>query len=69
VNIDVIKGGAILKTLTGIPIGPGGSGSYNVIIPAGTPMGSDYMIRVTSGSYTGCTDTSNGTFAISATGG
>jgi|GEM_PF-328872 len=66
VNIDVIKGGAILKTLTGIPIGPGGSGSYNVIIPAGTPMGSDYKITVTSGSYAACTDTSNESFAISA---
>jgi len=66
VNIDVTKGGAILKTLTGIPIGSGGSGSYNVTIPAGTPLGPDYTIRVTSGSYAACTDTSNGTFAISA---
>ncbi|HOW34209.1 MAG TPA: Ser-Thr-rich GPI-anchored membrane family protein [Methanoregulaceae archaeon] len=69
VNIDVIKGGAILKTLTGVPIGPGGSGSYNVTIPAGTPVGPDYTIRVTSGSYATCTDTSNGTFAIRAAGG
>ena len=69
VNIDVTKGGAILKTLTGIPIGSGGSGSYNVTIPAGTPLGPDYTIRVTSGSYATCTDTSNGTFAIRAAGG
>ena len=66
VNIDVIKGGAILKTLAGIPIGSGGSGSYNVTIPPGTPLGPDYTIRITSGSYAACTDTSNGTFAISA---
>jgi len=45
VNINVIKGGVPLKTLTAIPIGSGGSGSFNVTIPAGTPLGSDYQIR------------------------
>ena len=69
VNIDVIKGGAVLKTLTGIPLGASGSGSYPVTIPASTPQGTDYLIRVTSGTYAACTDTSNGTFAISAAGG
>jgi hypothetical protein len=69
VNIGVIKGGVILKTLTGIPIGSGGSGSYNVTIPASTPLGTDYTIKVTSGSYAACMDTSNGMFAISASGG
>ena len=69
VNIDVIKGEAVLKTLTGIPIGTGGYGSYNVTIPASTPLGTDYLIQVTSGSYAACTDMSNGTFSISATGG
>ena len=68
VTIDVLKGTGILKTLASVPTGSGGHGSYNVTVPAGTPVGSDYMIRVTSGSYAACTDTSNGMFTISATG-
>ncbi len=64
VNIDVLKNMTVLKTLTGIPIGPGGSGSLSVPIPAATPLGSDYQIRVTSGSFTACTDTSDGFFGI-----
>ncbi len=68
VNIDVLKGGAILKTLPGISIGMGGSGSYSVNIPASTPLGSDYKIRVSSTSYTACTDSSDGLFTISALG-
>jgi hypothetical protein len=68
VNIDLFKGTTLLKTLTGIPIGTGGSGSYGVMIPASTPLGSDYKIRVTSASYSACTDMSDGTFAIRAPG-
>jgi len=64
VNIDVYKGSGILKTLTGIPLGSGGSGSYSVTIPSATPLGADYSIRVTSSSYSACTDTSNGKFSI-----
>ncbi len=64
VNIDVYKGSGILKTLKGIPIGSAGSGSYSVTIPSATPLGADYSIRVTSGSYSACTDTSNGMFSI-----
>jgi len=66
VNIDVLKGPTVLKTLTGIPIGSGGSGSLNVTIPASTPPGSDYSIRVTSASYPACVDASNGMFTIGA---
>ena len=66
VNIDVLKGAAVLKTLTGIPVGSDGSGSRNVTIPAGTPLGSDYTIKVTSVSFAACTDTSDGVFGISA---
>jgi len=40
-----------------------------VTIPASTPLGTDYLIRVTSGSFAACTDMSNGTFSISAAGG
>ena len=64
VKIDVIKGGSILKTLPGVPIGSGGSGWYNVTIPASTPTGDNYQIRVTSTTYPACTDTSDLTFAI-----
>ncbi|OPZ45108.1 MAG: Ser-Thr-rich glycosyl-phosphatidyl-inositol-anchored membrane family protein [Euryarchaeota archaeon ADurb.BinA087] len=66
VNIEVLRSGAVLKTLTGIPTGSGGSGSYSVpMIPYGTPLGSDYTIRITSPTYANCTDTSNGPFTIS----
>jgi hypothetical protein len=68
VKIEVLKGESILKTLTGIPLGTGGSGWYNVTIPASTPLGSDYSIRVTSANYPACTDTSNTSFTISAPG-
>ncbi|OPZ44804.1 MAG: Virginiamycin B lyase [Euryarchaeota archaeon ADurb.BinA087] len=61
VMIDVIKGNSTLKTLTGIPIG---SGWYNVTIPASTPTGSDYRVRVTSTTYPACSDTSDIAFAI-----
>ncbi len=66
VNIAVMKGSATLKTLTGISIGAGGSGSYQVTIPSLTPSGSDYQIQVTSASYPACSDTSNEAFTISA---
>ncbi len=66
VNIDVVKGPTVLKTLTGIPIGSDGSGLLNVTIPASTPPGADYEIRVTSASYSACFDVSNGTFTIGA---
>jgi len=66
VNIAVMKRSATLKTLTGISIGAGGSGSYQVTIPSLTPSGSDYQIRVTSTSYPACSDTSNEAFTISA---
>ena len=68
VNIDILKGPTVLKTLTGIPIGTGGSGSLTVTIPATTPTGSDYRIRVASASYPACFDASNGTFSIGVPG-
>ncbi|OPZ45107.1 MAG: Tk-subtilisin precursor [Euryarchaeota archaeon ADurb.BinA087] len=67
VNIDVLKGNIVLKTLPNVPIGSGGSGSFMVpAIPSYTPLGGDYTIRVTSTNYGPCTDTSNGNFTISA---
>ena len=66
VTIEVFKGGTLLKTLTGIPIGTGGSGSLPVTIPPSTPVGPDYTIRVTSTSYPACNDTSDAAFSIGA---
>jgi len=66
VMIEVFKGAALLKTLTGIPIGPAGSGSLQVTIPNTTPVGPDYTIRVTSTSYPACRDTSDAGFSIGA---
>ncbi|HQA80426.1 MAG TPA: Ser-Thr-rich GPI-anchored membrane family protein [Methanoregulaceae archaeon] len=66
VMIEVFKGAALLKTLTGIPIGPAGSGSLQVTIPNTTPVGPDYTIRVTSTSYPACRDTSDARFSIGA---
>ncbi len=67
VNIDVLKGNIVLKTLPNVPIGSGGSGSFMVpAIPSYTPLGGDYTIQVTSTNYGPCTDTSNGNFTISA---
>lgn len=66
VNIEVLKGTSALKILTGIPIGTDGSGAYNVTIPASTPRGTDYKIRVTSTLNPLYTDISDGPFTISA---
>ncbi len=69
VKIDVFKGPTILKTLTGIPIGSSGSGSYSVTIPSSTPVGSDYKIRVTSTSNAAYTDISDAPFTINTASG
>ena len=66
VDIAVMKGPATLKTLAGISIGAGGSGSYQVTIPSSTPSGSDYKIQVTSTSYPACSDRSDEAFTIIA---
>jgi len=68
VNIEVFKGTILLKTLKYISIGDRGYGSYNVPIPSYTPQGNDYWIRITSTKYPACTDASNGSFTISASG-
>ncbi|OPZ44316.1 MAG: Ser-Thr-rich glycosyl-phosphatidyl-inositol-anchored membrane family protein [Euryarchaeota archaeon ADurb.BinA087] len=66
VTIDVLKNNTPVKTLTGIPLGTGGVGSVNVTIPASTPPGPDYRIRVSSTAYAACTDVSDLPFTISA---
>jgi len=64
VNISVVKGTAIRVIAQNISIGAGGSGSFNFTFPYGTPLGSDYLVRITSTSNATCTDTSDAPFAI-----
>ncbi|GEM_PF-2108855 len=65
VTIEVFKGVQKMATLQNIPVGSGGNGSYAVpAIPSGTPVGSDYTIKVTSTLYPTVTDTGD-PFAIS----
>ena len=67
VKIEALRGDTILAVVTpGTPIDPG---MFNLTFPANTPLGNDYRIRVTSTTYSACTDMSNGFFAISASGG
>ena len=65
VTIEVLKGTTKVATLQNIGIGPAGNGSFSVNIPSGTPVGSDYTIRVTSTLSPAVTDTSDDPFAIS----
>jgi len=65
VKIEALRGEKILATVTSsYPIGSEGSGSYNLTFPYGTPLGSDYFIRVTSTSNATYTDTSDAPFTI-----
>ncbi len=64
-KIEALRNGSVLAVITpSTPIGPGGSGSYNLTFPYATPVGSDYQVRVTSTSNPAWTDTSDGPFAI-----
>jgi hypothetical protein len=65
VKIELLKEGAFYKTLTSsTSIGSAGSGSYSWQISAGTELGTNYMIRVTSTSNSGYNDKSNANFRI-----
>ena len=66
VKIEVLRGETVIATIPSVPIGTGGSGFYNLTVPSGTPLGTDYLIRVTSTSDPAITDTSNGPFTISS---
>ncbi|HNQ26013.1 MAG TPA: DUF3344 domain-containing protein, partial [Methanoregulaceae archaeon] len=63
VKIEAIKGTKVLATILDVPIGEEGEGSYPLIIPLNTPEGNDYLIRVISLNYPGCSATSD-QFAI-----
>lgn len=64
VTIEAIKGAAVLKTLSGVPTGSGGAGSFSLAVPSNTPIGTDYTIRITSTSDPGIVDTSDSAFSV-----
>jgi len=64
VRIEVVKGTAVRVIAQNISIGSDGSGSFNFTFPYSTPLGSDYLVRITSISNATCTDTSDAPFAI-----
>ena len=66
VKIEVLRGETVIATIPSVPIGTGGTGFYNLTVPSGTPLCTDYLIRVTSTSDPAITDTSNGPFTISS---
>jgi len=64
VTIELLRGSTVLKTVAGVPVGSGGSGSYNAMIPYSIPPGDEYRIRVTSSSNSAWNDTSDGPFTV-----
>jgi DNA-binding beta-propeller fold protein YncE len=67
VKIELLKGGAVNRTITGsTTIGSGGSGTYLWTIPSAQITDADYAIRVTSISNSTYYDTSDGPFTINA---
>lgn len=65
VKIELLKGSMVNRTIASrVPMGSGGTGSFNWKIPSNQPYGTEYQIRVTSmrnGSYT---ETSDSNFTI-----
>ena len=67
VKIDLYKGTSLNRTITSsTSAGSSGIGSYSWSIPADVAAGSDYMVKVTSTSYSSVSDTSDGYFTIVA---
>ncbi len=66
VKIEALRGETVIATIPGVSIGAGGSGFFNLTVPSGTPLGTDYRIRVTSTSVPAITDTSDAPFTISS---
>jgi len=65
VKIELLKGGALNRTLTSFTsVGSGGNGSYNWSIPSSQVAGSDYQIKVTSTSNGAYSDISDSNFTI-----
>jgi hypothetical protein len=69
VKIELLKGGYAVGTASySTSIGTSGKGSYSWTISSTRAPGTDYRIRVTSVSQPTISDTSNGNFAITASG-
>jgi DNA-binding beta-propeller fold protein YncE len=67
VRIELLKGGAVNRTITGsTTIGSGGSGTYLWTIPSNQITGADYAIKITSTSNSTYFDTSDAPFTINA---
>ena len=66
VNITLLKAGVFNRTINAsVPIGSGGSGSYNWLIDLNQTLGTDYKIKITSTTNPAYTDTSDNNFNIS----
>ncbi len=66
VKIEALKGERVIATIPSVPIGSGGSGSFNLTVPSRTPLGDDYRFRVTSTSNPAYTDVSDAPFTIAS---
>jgi hypothetical protein len=65
VQTDLLKGGVFNRTITsGSSAGSSGNGSYNWTISSDQTPGSDYRIKISSTSVSGCSDTSDNDFTI-----
>ncbi|OPZ43197.1 MAG: translocation protein TolB [Euryarchaeota archaeon ADurb.BinA087] len=64
VKIEVLKGTIVRVIAPNTSIGSDGSGSFNFTFPFSAPLGSDYLVRITSISNATCTDTSDAPFTI-----
>jgi C1A family cysteine protease len=67
VQIELYKGSSLNRVITSsTSAGTGGSGSYNWPIPSDMVFGTDYLIKVTSTTYSSVSDMSDGYFTINA---
>lgn len=66
VMIELISGAGTEVLAAGVAVGRDGEGSWAWNIDAGLAARGDYRIRVSSETYAGCTDESDGAFAIEA---
>ena len=62
VRIEALRDAAVIAAIPSHSLGLGGSGSFNLTVPAKTTPGSNYRIRITSTRYPSCSDVSNAPF-------
>ncbi len=66
VQIELLDNGVPTVLAASVPVGSGGSGSWNWAIPSAQPTGSNYRVRITSLTKPTCTDTSFADFTIAS---